>query len=265
MMTAHGPRAGKPGRSRLTAGAFAVLALLVTACVAACSGASTSPTPSKPSAERVACPNPEGGSCLDELSPDRVYATEVFTPQLAYRVPVEDWYNYEDTPGNFLLVPPGNDLRGVNAGTSDFIGVYTSVTPAVFTDPNGCVVAPVPGIEQTPEGMSAWFEQQAELLVSEPEAVTVGGLDGVLIDMRTRPDAVLPSCHEGPQEVSVAGLFTGLPPSSLDHGTIPRMTMRLYLLAYGGGVLAIEVDDIDDAPGDLDTMSDVVRDFEFTS
>ena len=36
----------------------------------------------------------------------------------------------------------------------------------------------------------------------------------------------------------------GLSPSGLDHGLIPGLTWRLYLLAYRGGTLAIEVNDL---------------------
>jgi hypothetical protein len=38
----------------------------------------------------------------------------------------------EDLPGNFLLVPPGSTLDGVNAGTSDDVGVYQARRGAMF-------------------------------------------------------------------------------------------------------------------------------------
>jgi hypothetical protein len=53
------------------------------------------------------------------------YDTVLFQPSLAYTV-AAGWANFEDEPGNFLLVPPNGDLGGANAGTSDFIGVYTN-------------------------------------------------------------------------------------------------------------------------------------------
>jgi hypothetical protein len=58
-------------------------------------------------------------------------------------------------------------------------------------------------------------------------------------------------------------MFSGLPPSSLDHGVIVGMTMRLYLLRYHSQVLAFELDDIDAAPGNLATYSDVVKQLQF--
>ena len=71
------------------------------------------------------CPNSEGGQCLGKLKAG-THKTVVFRPTLTYTVPA-GWTNFEDTPGNFLLVPARGALPGVNAGTSDFIGVYTSV------------------------------------------------------------------------------------------------------------------------------------------
>jgi hypothetical protein len=68
------------------------------------------------------CPNPEGQQCLGKLTPG-TYKTVVFSPTITYTVP-KGWRNFEDTPGNFLLVPSRGDLPGVNAGTSDFVGIY---------------------------------------------------------------------------------------------------------------------------------------------
>jgi hypothetical protein len=66
---------------------------------------------------------------LDELTASQTYKTLMFEPELTYRVPAPGWHNWEDIRGNFLLVPPGNDLSGVDAGTADYLGVYTSVAP----------------------------------------------------------------------------------------------------------------------------------------
>ena len=71
------------------------------------------------------CPDPEGQKCLGKLAPWR-YKTAVSSPTVTYKV-LRGWTNFEDTPGNFLLVPSRGDLPGVNAGTRDFIGIYTSV------------------------------------------------------------------------------------------------------------------------------------------
>ena len=74
---------------------------------------------------------------------------------------------------------------------------------------------------------------------------------------------LVPTCVDGTNRVTVFLLFIGLAPSSLDHGVIAGMTMRLYLLARGGATLAIEVDDIDRAPVDLARLAAVAESLQF--
>lgn len=249
------------------AAAVCATTLTLVGCSSAGSSAGTAPskgpsTPSTSASTPPACPNPEGGACLGTLDAGTTYTTQVFEPQLSYRVPARGWSNYEDTPGNFLLVPPGDDLPGVNAGTSDFIGVYTAVVPARITDPNGCLIDQLSG-SWTPTRMASWFTRQPDLITSRALPVSIGGLEGVMVDLRTKPGARLTSCTDGGQRIKLAGLFTGQSPSSLDHAVIPNMTMRLIMLASAGKVLLVELDDIDDAPVGLTTLTAVARRLEF--
>ncbi len=168
----------------------------------------------------------------------------------------------EDTPGNFLLVPPGNDLPGVNAGTSDFIGTYTSVAPARLTDPKGCIIQTVPG-DWTPAKMAAYYRQRPNLTTSRPVRITIGGLTGVMLDMRTKPGSKLDVCTVEGQRLALAGEFNGLAPSSLQHAVIPGMTMRMIMLNSAGNVLLVEIDDIDNAPLALPALTAVARQMRF--
>ncbi len=138
--------------------------------------------------------------CLGRLTANTAYATRILTPQLTYRVSTPGWFNYEDTPGNFLLVPPRNDLPGVNAGTSDFLGVYTAIVPARVVEPDGCVIEPVPGTWKSP--VAAWFRGRPNLRASRPVAVSIGGLRGGAVDLRTKPGATLTNCRIGGQQFS---------------------------------------------------------------
>src|SRR5436305_13161512 len=226
-------------------------------------GANTAPLNSPTGPSPAQCPNPEGLACIGPLTAHRQYTTVLFDPAITYSVPAAGWNNFEDLPGNFLLVPPGNDLAGVNAGTSDFIGVYASIAAARFTDLSSCADARIDAIGTTPHAIAGWIGRQRALDVTAPTAVTVGGLHGVRIDVRVRPGARLPTCVDGTNRVTVFLLFIGLAPSSLDHGVIAGMTMRLYLLARGGATLAIEVDDIDRAPVDLARLAAVAESLQF--
>ena len=96
-------------------------------------------------------------NCAGELTAGEEYTTVSFTPTLAYAVPQEGWINLEDTPGNFLLVPPHQTLADTGAGTADFVGAYTSIEAGQFTSDGACEVNAVPGVETTPEDIVQWM------------------------------------------------------------------------------------------------------------
>jgi hypothetical protein len=245
-------------------------ALALVASLASCSGASDSATPTvsgspsttghsaasvTPEPTKSPCPNPEGQACLGKLAAG-TYTTTVFQPGLTYTVP-EGWKNYEDTPGNFLLVPPDGNLPGVNAGTSDFIGIYTSVGP-----PKGCEDGVAPGILATPVGFKGWAAHQPGFRKPQFRHVSVGGLSGVVADLRMPPGWRKTCSWSG--GVPVQPMITGLGVSSLDHTLVPGQVTRLYLLDYLEGALAIEVVDILDAHR-LPSYSQIVQKLRFAT
>jgi hypothetical protein len=254
-------------RSSLLAVAAAALVLL-----AACGGTSnsdaggstTTPASSSPigvgSADTtdqptVVCGNPDGGFCLGPLQPG-TYHTKAFRPRLAYSVP-KGWENDEDLAGNFLLVPPSGNLGGVNPGTSDFIGVYTSVD----LHANRCPTIPASGVgASTPAAYMAWLRQDPAFRPGPVHAVTIGGLHGLTRTLRIAPDWRMRCQYSGHD--AVAPLLVGVPPSGLDHNVLSGQATKLYLLANGPHVLAVEVVDIKDA-GTLEASSRVVNSFMF--
>jgi hypothetical protein len=237
-----------------TAWAVTLAAPLVVSCSAA-SDPATSTAPTKngsrsaaaatspaatgtPEPTRKPCPNPEGQACLGSLAAG-TYTTRVFHPAITYTVPA-GWRNYEDTPGNFLLVPPHGDLPGVNAGTSDFIGIYTSVAP-----PKGCEDGTAPGVLATPAGYRVWAARQPGFRNPRFQPVSVGGLSGIVADLRLARGWSKTCIYS--DGLPVQPLITGLGVSYLDHTVLPGQVTRLYLLDYLEGALAIEVVDIKDA------------------
>ena len=219
----------------------------------------SSPTPTvgapttSVSSEPPECPNPEGQACLGAISAG-TYTTTVFEPQLMYTVPT-GWSNFEDTPGNFLLVPPSFDLPGVNGGTSDFIGVYAAVAA-----PNGCDSGTAEGVVTTYEGLTNWVRRYPAISLTKFHAVTVGGLHGVVMDVRIAPTWKRTCPYSGGQRV--APLITGLSPTGLDHNVGPGNATRLYLLDNAGVALCVEVVDIRDAHH-LDRYSGIVDQLKF--
>jgi hypothetical protein len=142
-------------------------------------------------------------------------------------------------PGNFLLLPPGSTLGGVNPGTSDFLGVYTSVVA-----PELCTGRPDFNVARTFDGLVGWLRADAAIALADVHDVTVGGLDGVVMDISLK-DPKGDGCSEG-----VWGdVYVGQNPSSLVHAVAENYPLRVYLLHNGDRTLAIE---LADAPGGSD-------------
>lgn len=202
------------------------------------------------------CPNADGGVCLGPIAAG-TYTTVALEPTLTYTVPA-GWGNYEDLPGNFFLLPPGEDGAGVNAGTSDYIGVYTRVA----ANAPGCAEGPHANVGRSPSDIATWATRQKGLVATKPKAVAIGGLTGVVLDVKL-VKGWAKTCSFAPGIPDVQ-LITGIPPSGLDHGVIPGLTIRLYLLDFSGGTLAIEVDDVSGG-SHLASYSTLIQGFRFSN
>jgi hypothetical protein len=180
------------------------------------------------------CTHAEGGANANRCRGPLVagtYTTFVFEPPLTYTV-TEGWANWEDLPGNFLLLPPGSSLVGVNPGTSDYLGVYASVV-----QPGKCTGRPAENVDQSFDAYVAWLTSNPGLNVTDPKAVTVGGLEGVTVDVTLKGTG--DACPEGPG----ADVYVGKVPSDLVHGVNAGYFLRLYLLRNASRILAIEIAD----------------------
>ena len=184
----------------------------------------------------MVCPNPrDGGSCLGPLAAG-TYRTTVFETPFTFTVP-EGWANYEDLPGNVLLVPPGSDILGVDANTSDFVGVYQGVA----VEDSICQPRPEAGVGTSAEAMAAALASRPGIIVSDPVPVEVGGLSGLVIDIVTDSSSDA-GCHLPDFPFPIVPLFIGMGPASLEHSQWgDGFTTRLYLLDRGDTNVVIEV------------------------
>src|SRR4051812_19079838 len=201
-----------------------------------------------------ACPNPDGGACLGSVAAGR-HTTTRFQPQMTYTVPA-GWSNVEDLKGNVSLLAPGGNLAGAAAGTSDTIGVFTSAMPA-----EGCDFKSAPDVAGTPSAFTAWLTHHAGLVTSKTHPASIGGLSGTVVDMRMAPHWT-EACPFMAAPVVV--FMKGRKPSSLEHVVTPGAAIRLYLLAFADGVLAIEIADASNGKH-LDRYSKIVESFVFKS
>src|SRR5262249_48301775 len=104
-------------------------------------------------ASDLPCPNPDGAyanHCTGVLDAG-TYHTTAFEPPFTYTAPA-GWANMEDDSGNYLLLPPGQDLSRfyiaswdarleLRPAVADYVGVYASVSA-----PAGCKEYPDPAV-----------------------------------------------------------------------------------------------------------------------
>jgi hypothetical protein len=227
-------------RSLLVAG----LAFLVGG-TSGCGGHTTTSSPGAGSAAKTTraakskppymCQISDGGECRGPLNAG-TYTSKLFQPRVTYTLPA-GWANWEDLPGNFNLVPPGQTQPGINAGTSDFIGVYASVGA-----PNGCQSGTDPHVGNGEPAFARWVSADPALQVAHHTMVTIGGLKGDVFDLSLARHWSKGCPYSKGQPV--APLLTGVGVSQLDHNIGPGATTRLYLLRNGHATLAIELADV---------------------
>ena len=215
----------------------------------AASSASAAPSDGRATASPAVarCPNPDGGRsnrCLGMLKAG-TYSTEAFQPHLRYTVPA-GWGNFEDLPGQVLLLPPGATLEGVNPGTSDTVGIYTSIAAPL----KDCSSIPDPAVGATVRAYVGWLQTHPGLDVSRPSVVHVGALTGTKIDVALRPDAT-GTCSDPAMNVDrFAEVAIGQSPSDLSASVLPHGHMLLDLFDVHHRVLAIIVGDAQDRGSD---------------
>ena len=203
------------------------------------------------------CAEPFGGTCLGELTKG-THHTSSFQPKLTYTVPV-GWTNETDHIGNVNMIPPGNDWQenSMNNGTSDYIGIYTSIAVAKSWCGDG------PGAIHTPTAFAAWLRRQPGMDVTRPQRATLGGLSGYVLTIRVAKGWTKPCSWSHGQPAADTSVLAGLPPSpnGLMQGVFGPGIMRLWLLGYHGGTLGVAVNAI--ANSTLDAYSRVAATFRF--
>ena len=136
-----------------------------------------------------------------------------------------------------------------------------------------CAEKPEPGVGGTAEDIAAWLADLPGLNSSEPVPVTVGGLDGVMIDVAMTSSWTEPCPFSGGQPVVMTVVGTEIS-SGVHWGTDANDSQRMYLLDVpDGGNIAIVVEvgfgpmynDLDspEFQDRIDTVTPVIDTFEF--
>ena len=186
-----------PASSRSVFRVVGLLVLPILALATACGA----PPPEEPKPR----PLPEDAQTL---SPG-TYRSEEFQPSFSFRVG-KGWSSTPWGASDVLEI-----TRGQTAGLS-FVNVQEVYKPTRTGEPN---------VVDAPEDLVGWLQQHPYLRTSEPEPVTVGGVEGVQFDvvLGDLPQNYIPTC------TSIVGT-----PNCVD----------LFRLSTGGPILVLEGDKV---------------------
>lgn len=179
---------------------------------------------------KTACPNPHGGVCLGPLEPG-THSTTSFEPKLTYTAP-DGWTNGEDLPGNVLFSRAGDPEVGAWGGS--YIGVYQNVRAAAL-----CGEEAQAGIGTSAADLTAWYRTVPGLEIVGEAPLSLGGLSGTALDFRVSDGWTSPCPLDG--VIHAIPVIIGGGVSDLHHVMGAPLEMRLYLLDWQGGNVAIEV------------------------
>jgi hypothetical protein len=173
------------------------------------------------------------GFVLDEELDPGTYHSESFLIPISVTVP-EGWEIFEDEPGQFGLdvvahpEPPVLIIRDVAASAL------------------GCVEGPAEGVDTTAAVIADTLANRDGIVASEPEPVSIGGLDGVMLDVALDPSWTQ-GCPFTDGEPTVSTLIGNAGASAeFFWGVMADSSQRIYLLdvdeAHGGGNVLVMIE-----------------------
>lgn len=166
-----------------------------------------------------------------ELQPG-TYRSSVFATPFHFTVP-SGWKVFEDEGGQFGLALVSND--------GPCVCVWRDVRASATT----CEEAPEPGVGTSARAIADWLATHKGIVATHPRAVTVGGLNGYVVDVSIDPMWTRPCSGRGP-DPKVPTLVGSAISEGVAWDVSPTDRQRVYLLDLGqdgaDGNIAINVD-----------------------
>jgi hypothetical protein len=170
--------------------------------------------------------------CLGLLVAGKVYTTTTFKPKVSFSVPTSEWDNPNEAGGEMPLFSTRPEQLG------DVIFFFSH---AQSIDPK---------VGSTFDEIVAWLQTYDQIVATPVKPVTIGGLNGVTMDVSLAPGAV--NAHQDcPAQVCV-GMLRGDDPDPQDPyqwhwdwGPGGTEIMRLNLLNANGNTVVVLADSVD--------------------
>jgi hypothetical protein len=201
--------------------------------------------------------------CEGWLDPG-TYRVTFFEPMLEFEVAASGWTWDYSTPltngGNFRLIADESHELPYNSD-----GIYFLLDPGVAS--RTCEEKAEAGVGRSVEDLVGWLEQAPGLVVSKPEPVMVGGLDGVQVDIEL-DRGWKKDCFFSEGMPTVPLLIHRADIGAYHWTILPGMSMRWYILATDDGVLIADIEDGPDGLSHTDVLEEgtkIVETFTFSS
>jgi len=170
--------------------------------------------------------------CQGSLEPGQYRAT-YFDPAMAFEITTPGWtWSYT---GSLQMFASDEAAEGYGADVINF-----------FLDPviaaQDCKDGPEPGVERSVDDLVAWLEAAPGLTTSDRTSVTVGGLNGVRVDLQVAPEWTK-DCFYSDGKPVVPLIYSSAFPGGYNWAIGPPTSMRWYVLGAGNRVLIVDIED----------------------
>jgi hypothetical protein len=197
---------------------LAFVGLVASVLVAGCGGGA-SPTPAP--------------ATLRPALPAGAYSTSVFAPAIAFTLP-DGWVIAADS-GDYVALQPA---------ASEVTGIYVFRSPLAASQDVDCPIAAAAGVGATAGDLVEWIQARPGLVVGAPLPVTIGGLEGLRVDVRIL-DGWLASCPFADRLPTVP-LFVSPTDPGFRWVIAGSERLRLDLLDVpAGGTVVVDIDAFD--------------------
>lgn len=230
-------RRSRSVQGRILIGGAVLLAIFL---VASCSNGSE---PNAPSGTDTADPTTSSVRILNDcpelpcqgsLEPGE-YRWAFSKPTIDFEIPSPGWTWYYS--GNLRIVA---DTSPTIEGLYVAEGVYFLPQPAIAS--RDCEESTDPSVGRSVKDLAAWLEAARGLAVSDPTPVSVGGLDGVRLDIELDP-AWRKTCFFSEGLPAVPLIFNGAKLGGYHLAIVPDQSMRWYILDSDDGVIIVDIED----------------------
>jgi hypothetical protein len=172
-------------------------------------------------------------SCDGPLEPGQYRAT-YYDPSIAFEISSPGWtWSYS---GNFVMV--AEDSQAESLASPD--GIYFFLDPAIASQ--DCGDSAEGGVGRSVDDLVTWLEGAPGLAVSEPTPVTVGGLEGMQLDLRL-DSAWKKTCFWSDPQPAVPLVFSRADLGGYNWAIVPDQSMRWYVLDSADGVIIVDIED----------------------